>query len=76
MSSSGVIVTQVVPGSPADQANVNVGDVIFKVGNAEVADPKQFTARIADAAKSGSALLLIHDASTGIVGYLNVPLKR
>jgi serine protease Do len=76
VGASGVMVTQVVPGSPADQANVNVGDVIFKVGNAEVADPKQFTARIADAAKSGAALLLIHDASTGIVGYLNVPLKR
>jgi serine protease Do len=75
-NASGVIVTQVVPGSPADQANVNVGDVIFKVGTADVADPKQFRARIADAAKSGSALLLIHDASTGVVGYLNVPLKR
>ena len=73
---TGVIITQVVPGSPADQANLDVGDVIFRVGNAEVADPKQFTARIGDAAKSGSALLLVHDASTGMVGYLTVPLKR
>lgn len=75
-NTTGVIVTQVVPGSPADQANLNVGDVIFRVGNADVADPKQFTARIGDAAKSGSALLLIHDASTGLVGYLTVPLKH
>ncbi|MGO8693299.1 MAG: trypsin-like peptidase domain-containing protein [Rectinemataceae bacterium] len=75
-SSSGVIVTQVVPGSPADQANINVGDIIFMVGNADVANPTQFTARIADAAKSDSVLLLIHDASTGMIGYLEVPLKR
>ena len=73
---TGVIVTQVVPGSPADQANLNVGDVIFRVGNADVAVPKPFAARIGDAAKSGSALLLIHDASTGMVGYLTIPLKR
>jgi serine protease Do len=74
--STGVVVTQVVPGSPADQANVNVGDIIFKVGNADVTDPSDFRARIGEAAKSGMALLLIHDASTGTVGYLQVPLKR
>jgi serine protease Do len=72
---TGVIVTQVVPGSPADQANLSVGDIIFKVGNAEVNDPAQFTARVGEATKSGSVLLLVHDASTGLVGYLQVPLK-
>jgi serine protease Do len=75
-SPTGVIVTEVVPGSPADQANINVGDVIFMVGNASVTNPNDFRERIADATKSKSVLLLIHDASTGMVGYLNVPLKR
>jgi serine protease Do len=73
---TGVIITQVVPGSPADQVNLSVGDVIFKVGNADVEDPAQFTVRVGEAAKSGSVLLLIHDASTGLVGYLQVSLKR
>ncbi len=73
---SGVLVTEVVPGSPADQANINVGDVIFMVGNATVTDPDQFAARVADATKANSVLLLIHDAESGMMGYLQVPLKR
>jgi serine protease Do len=74
-SNSGVIITQVVPGSPADQANLNVGDTIFRVGSAEVTNPDDFRDKVAEAVKSGSVLLLIHDASTGMVGYLQVKLK-
>jgi serine protease Do len=71
----GVIITAVAPGSTAEQVGLQNGDIIFRVGNAEVNDPGEFSKLISQAAKEGGALLLIRDARSGNVGYITVPLK-
>ncbi|HET7838374.1 MAG TPA: PDZ domain-containing protein, partial [Rectinemataceae bacterium] len=72
---SGVIVTGVVEGSPADTAHIDVNDVILGIGNAEVTDSVQFNSRIAEALKSPSVIFLLRDNSTGRTGFLNVKLR-
>lgn len=44
---SGVLVTEVGEGSPADRSGLKVGDLITRVGDAEVADPDSFGYRFA-----------------------------
>ena len=56
---SGVIVARVVPGSPADDAGVQPGDLIRSVNRQPVTSTDQFGKAVAEAKKSGSALLLI-----------------
>jgi serine protease Do len=56
---SGVIVSRVVPGSPADDAGIEPGDLIRSVNRQPVTSTGQFGKAIADAKQTGSALLLI-----------------
>jgi serine protease Do len=72
---AGVIITSVAPGSPAQQSGLTKGDIIYRVGNSEVNDPKEFSRLISQAAKEGGALLLVRDAQSGNTGYITVPLK-
>jgi serine protease Do len=72
---AGVIITGVAPGSPAQQVGLTKGDIIYRVGNSEVNDPKEFSRLISQAAKEGGALLLVRDAQSGNMGYITVPLK-
>ncbi len=72
---AGIIITSVAPGSPAQQAGLTKGDIIYRVGNSEVNNPKEFSRLISQAAKGGGALLLVRDAQSGNVGYITVPLK-
>jgi serine protease Do len=72
---AGVIITSVAPGSPAERAGLIKGDIIYRVGNAEVNDSKEFSRYIAQAAKEGGALLLVRDAQSRNVGYIMVPLQ-
>jgi serine protease Do len=71
----GVVVSEVVAGSPAEIAGLAVGDAIFAVGRDQVSDPAQFAELVGGALGSGSVLLLVRDAATGRMGYLEVPLK-
>jgi serine protease Do len=71
----GVIITNVAPGSVAAQVGLVNGDIIFRVGNTEVNDPRDFGKLISEAAKEGGALLLVRDAKSGNVGYITVPLQ-
>jgi serine protease Do len=47
-SSQGALVTQVEPDSSADRAGIQPGDVIVKVNNSDVKDPKDFIRQISD----------------------------
>jgi serine protease Do len=55
----GVIVSAVVPGSPADQAGIQPGDLIRSVNGQSVTSVDQFTKAIREAKKEKKALLLI-----------------
>ena len=71
----GVIITDVSPGSTAERAGLQKGDVIFRVGNTAVDDPKKFQSLISEAAKEGGVVLLVKDTRSGRIGYINIPLK-
>ena len=71
----GVIITDIVPGSPAEKIGLEKGDVIFRVNNTPVNDPKTFQSVISQAAKEGGAVLLVRDVRSGRIGYITVPLK-
>jgi len=71
----GVIITDIVPGSPAEKVGLDKGDVIFRINNTPVNDPKTFQSVISQAAKEGGAMLLVRDVRSGRVGYITVPLK-
>jgi len=71
----GVIITDIAPGSPAEKVGLDRGDVIFRVNNTPVNDPKTFQSAISQAAKEGGAVLLVRDVRSGRIGYITVPLK-
>jgi serine protease Do len=72
---SGVLITAVAPGSPAESAGLERGDVVFRVNNVSVNSTDNFSKLIAEAAKEGGVILLVRDVKTGNVGYLSVPLQ-
>jgi serine protease Do len=74
---TGLVVTDVAQGSPAAQAGITAGDVIFRIANVELTDPKQFNDLVAQAAKDSAqgVPLLLLDAATGRAGYVMVPLQ-
>ncbi|NHN83335.1 PDZ domain-containing protein [Acetobacter musti] len=57
-SVKGVVVSDVKPGSPADQAGIRPGDVIQAVGDQQVDNPKATVTAVAAALKSRQAVLL------------------
>jgi serine protease Do len=70
----GVVVTAVVPGSPADSAGIVKGDAIFRVGSDNVSNAQQFSKLVGEAIKTGTVLLLIRDSQSGQMGYLQIPI--
>ncbi len=56
---SGVVVTEVVPGSPADYAGIQQGMVILEVNRQTVNDVGQFNTALKDSEESKKALLLV-----------------
>jgi serine protease Do len=66
----GAVVTEVQPGSPADQAGIQAGDVIVGVGTRPVTDPAQAANAIRNAERNGDqavALRIIHDGQPAFV---------
>lgn len=72
---TGVIVKDVIPGSPADKVGIEKGDIIFRVGNREVKSAKEFRELVSKAMKQGGVVLLVRDNRTGRVGYIMVPVE-
>jgi serine protease Do len=60
-SATGVVVTRVVPGSPADESGVQPGDVVVRVGSTDVATPREVVAKIhaAERAKKEAIPMLV-----------------
>jgi len=66
---NGVVVRNVEPGSPADQAGVQAGDVIVGVGGKQVASPSEAANAIRGASKDRAvALRIIRDGQPMFVG--------
>ena len=66
----GVIITQVEPGSPAEEAGLKRGDVVIEVDRKEVTSLAELRSRLSDVDKS--ALMLIRRGDSTIY----VPLKK
>jgi serine protease Do len=56
---TGVVVTEVFPGSPADYAGIQQGMVILEVNRQTVSDVGQFNAALKDSEETKKALLLV-----------------
>lgn len=69
----GVLVSNVYPGGPADQAGLRIGDVILKVGDREVADGESLRYRIATGKVGGQVKIEIW--RDGAVKNLTMALK-
>ena len=54
----GAVVAQVTPGSPAEQAGIQAGDVVVSVGTKSIGSPEEAVSAIKDAARHRHALAL------------------
>jgi len=57
----GVLISQVAPGSPAEQAGLEPGMLIMEVNRIPVKNTKQFFKALAKSKKTGKVLLLVYD---------------
>ncbi len=71
----GVIITEVKPESTAAKVGLVEGDIIFRVGNRQVDNSREFSSLVEEAVREGEVLLLVRDSKTGRVGYMVVPVK-
>ncbi|MDR3438061.1 Do family serine endopeptidase [Telmatospirillum sp.] len=72
----GVVVTDVAPGSRADESGVEAGDVIVKVGDAVVATPTEAASRIHQAQKTGKEAVPLLVTRGGTTYYLALQLTQ
>lgn len=56
--SGGLLVSNVMPGSPAQSAGIQRGDIIVAAGNAPVVKPEEFSAAVSKAKESSGVALL------------------
>ena len=63
--SSGLHVTDVVPGSPADRAGLRRGDVVLEVGRKPVADPRALYQALAQLKPGERTLVYVHRPGGG-----------
>ena len=71
----GVVVVEVVPGSPADNVNIAPGDIIFQVGGNDVNDEETFRRQIGEAITADNVVVLLRDGQSGRTGYMEIPLR-
>ena len=62
---AGVLVVEVVTGSPADGVGIAKGDIIFQVDGEDVNDAVQFRTHVGEAIQTGSVIILIRDGASG-----------
>jgi serine protease Do len=71
---TGVIVTDIKRGSPAERGGLTRGDIILRAGNNEINTPDEFNTYVSQTAGEGSILLLVKDMESRRIGYLLVPI--
>ncbi len=57
----GVVITEVAPGSPADQAGLRPGMLIIEVNRIPVKNTREFFKALKKSKKTGKVLLLVYD---------------
>jgi serine protease Do len=72
---AGVVVVEVVTGSPADGVGIAQGDIIFQVDGEDVNTREQFRQHVGDAIQTGSVVVLLRDGASGRTGYMEIPLR-
>jgi serine protease Do len=70
---SGVIVTQVESGSPADEKGIQAGMLIMEVNRKPVTNVREFRNAIREASHEKSVLLLVNDSGHSFYVVLNFP---
>ena len=70
---TGVYISQVVPGSPADQAGIEAGSLITMVGGQPVTDPEQVIAAVRQATKESRASVVLRVEKDGKPLFVAVP---
>ncbi len=71
----GAVVTQVKPGSPAEQAGIEPGDVIVSVGTHAIHNPREATRAISDALRNDSNALAFRIIRNGQPAFVAVNLN-
>jgi len=74
-STSGVVVAGVTPGSPADDAGLQRGDIVHEANRNAVASVSELQAEIAKVEKGGRLLLRIERVRGATSGFLFVPVE-
>ncbi len=72
----GVVVTEVMPGSPAAEKGLQQGDVIIEADHQKVSDPKSVSAAVAAAAKRGQDAVLLLVKRAGQDRFVALKLER
>jgi serine protease Do len=75
-NTQGAVVTQVKPGSPAEQAGIQPGDVIVGVGTHAVHNPREATRAISDALHNDSTALALRIIRNGQPAFVAVNLNN
>jgi serine protease Do len=70
----GVVVTRVLPGSPAERAGIRVGSVISMVGQEPVATPDEVIRQVGDAAREKRPSVLLRVELNGQTSFVPVQL--
>lgn len=70
---TGVLVTKVAAGSPADDAGLRPGDIIMELDQEEVRDVQGFTKKMAAYPRGQAALLLVNRKGTTLYVTLAIP---
>lgn len=75
-SIEGVVVTQVLPGSPADHVSIRPGDVILQVNNEDVSDADEVLSRVKKAKKDKRKSVLLLVWSRGVRRFVPVNFEE
>lgn len=73
---SGVLITEVVKGSPAEREGLRAGDLILRVGNDAVSTPEQVSGAMHEAKQSKRERVLMLISRDGNERFVAVPFER